>query len=174
MRQARKAFARLITSGSIGLISLEGDAPYDRPPLTERALEGQTIGFHLASDRERKVELHLKRKVESIDVQRKQVTDDQKNVYGYDKLLLATGGGTGDCYPFGEEDIIYYRTVEDYRRLRELTKQHGRFAVIVGGGFIGSEIAAGTGHEQEGSGDTFSGQRYLRLECSLPKTFASL
>ena len=43
--------------------------------------------------------------------------------------------------PFGGEDILYYRTLDDYRRLREMSAQHDRFAII-GGGFIGSEIAA--------------------------------
>lgn len=38
-------------------------------------------------------------------------------------------------------DIIYFRTLGDYRRLRELTAKGRRFAVI-GGGFIGSELAA--------------------------------
>src|SRR5262249_17826209 len=43
--------------------------------------------------------------------------------------------------PFGGEDIIYYRTVDDYHRLRKMTETGQKFAVI-GGGFIGSEIAA--------------------------------
>src|SRR5262249_23708137 len=43
--------------------------------------------------------------------------------------------------PFGGEQIIYFRTLDDYTHLRELTGQGERFAVI-GGGFIGSEVAA--------------------------------
>ena len=43
--------------------------------------------------------------------------------------------------PFGDDQIIYFRTLSDYRRLRALTETGRRFAVI-GGGFIGSEIAA--------------------------------
>src|SRR5262249_26228291 len=85
-------------------------------------------------------ELHLGRTVKSIDLKRKQVTDDQGATYGFEKLLLATGGEPR-LLPFGSERIIYYRTVGDYRRLRALTEKGKRFAVI-GGGFIGSEIAA--------------------------------
>src|SRR5262249_32953855 len=70
----------------------------------------------------------------------KRASDDQKNVFSFDKLLLATGG-TPRRLPFGGDQIIYYRTVADYRRLRALTEKHQRFAVI-GNGFIGSEIAA--------------------------------
>ena len=57
-----------------------------------------------------------------------------------DKLLLATGS-TPRRLPFGEDQIIYFRTLDDYQRLRGLTDGGQRFAVI-GGGFIGSEIAA--------------------------------
>ena len=68
------------------------------------------------------------------------MTDDQGTVYAFDKLLLATGG-TPRRFPWGGDDVIYYRTLDDYQRLRALTEQGQRFAVI-GGGFIGSEIAA--------------------------------
>ena len=84
--------------------------------------------------------LHLGRTVRALDPPRKQVSDDQGTVYTYDKLLLATGGMPRRL-PFGSDRIIYFRTLDDYKRLRALTEQGQRFAVI-GGGFIGSEIAA--------------------------------
>ena len=80
------------------------------------------------------------RKARSLDPRNKQVTDDQGTVHKFDKLLLATGV-TPRRLPFGGEQIIYYRTLDDYHRLRALTERGRRFAVI-GGGFIGSEIAA--------------------------------
>jgi NADPH-dependent 2,4-dienoyl-CoA reductase/sulfur reductase-like enzyme len=86
------------------------------------------------------VTLHLGRQARTLDPANKRVTDDQGTVYTFDKLLLATGG-TPRRLPFGGDDIIYFRTLDDYERLRALTDQHQRFAVI-GGGFIGSEIAA--------------------------------
>src|SRR6185312_14880405 len=70
----------------------------------------------------------------------KRVTDDQGAVYAYDKLLLATGG-TPRRLPFGGDDVIYFRTLDDYERLRALAGRGRRFAVV-GGGFIGSEVAA--------------------------------
>src|SRR5262249_4841200 len=60
--------------------------------------------------------------------------------YSWSKLLLATGCSPRTL-PFGQDEIIYYRTASDYRRLRELAGTKTRFAVI-GAGFIGSEIAA--------------------------------
>src|SRR5581483_2835451 len=61
-------------------------------------------------------------------------------VYGYGKLLLATGG-TPRRLPFRGEQIIYFRTLDDYQRLRALTATGQHFAVI-GACFIGSEVAA--------------------------------
>ena len=57
-----------------------------------------------------------------------------------DKLLLATGV-TPRRLPVGGQRVIYYRTVDSYHRLRQEAEPGRRFAVI-GGGFIGSEIAA--------------------------------
>jgi len=84
--------------------------------------------------------LHLGRIAQHLDPQNRRVTDDQGTVYGYDRLLLATGGAPR-LLPFGGEQIIYFRTLDDYERLRALTAEGQRFAAI-GGGFIGSEVAA--------------------------------
>jgi NADPH-dependent 2,4-dienoyl-CoA reductase/sulfur reductase-like enzyme len=70
----------------------------------------------------------------------KRVVDDQGSEYTYERLLLATGG-TPRRLPFGDGNVNCFRTVEDYRRLRDSAEHGSRFAVI-GGGFIGSEIAA--------------------------------
>jgi len=73
-------------------------------------------------------------------VQKKFVVDDKGERYSYDKLLLATGG-TVRRLPYEISGIIYFRTLDDYQKLRILTEQGQNFLVI-GGGFIGSEIAA--------------------------------
>jgi NADPH-dependent 2,4-dienoyl-CoA reductase/sulfur reductase-like enzyme len=124
----------------IGIISSDSDPPYDRPPLTKALWKGSPMDSVWRHTQTRNVDLHLGRIATAIDVQRKRVTDDSKDTYLFDKLLLATGG-TPRRLPFGDKDIIYYRTLQDYRRLRHLTDTGQRFAVI-GGGFIGSELAA--------------------------------
>jgi NADPH-dependent 2,4-dienoyl-CoA reductase/sulfur reductase-like enzyme len=86
------------------------------------------------------VKFHLGRVVKEIVPTQKRVVDDKGDVFTYEKLLLATGGKPR-LLPFGKDQIIYYRTLSDYRRLRALAETGRRFAVI-GGGFIGSEIAA--------------------------------
>jgi len=89
---------------------------------------------------DKRVKVHLGRVVKEIIPQHKRIVDDRGDVFTYQKLLLATGGRPRRL-PFGEDRIIYFRTLSDYRRLRALTETGRRFAVI-GGGFIGSEIAA--------------------------------
>jgi NADPH-dependent 2,4-dienoyl-CoA reductase/sulfur reductase-like enzyme len=86
------------------------------------------------------VRLHLKTTATRIDVAKRQVVDREGNAYSYEELLLATGGSPRHL-PFGEPSIIYFRTLDDCRKLHELTQERDWFAVI-GGGFIGSEIAA--------------------------------
>ncbi len=127
-------------NGSIGLIGSEPDPPYDRPPLSKKLWKGKPIESIWRGTKDKGVDLHLGRKAQSLNPQDKSVTDDQGNSYTYEKLLLATGG-TPRRLPFGGENIIYYRTVHDYRTLRALSEKKRRFAVI-GGGFIGSEVAA--------------------------------
>jgi NADPH-dependent 2,4-dienoyl-CoA reductase/sulfur reductase-like enzyme len=85
-------------------------------------------------------DLFLGRRAEQLDPKEKWIRDDRGDPYNYDKLLLATGS-TPRRLPFGGDRIIYFRTVNDYRELRALSDARGRIAVI-GGGFIGSEIAA--------------------------------
>lgn len=126
--------------GTIAVIGAEADAPYDRPPLTKGLWKDKPLDSIWRSAAKDQADLLLGRRVERVDMWRRQVTDDRGDSYGFEKLLLATGG-TPRKLPFGGEHILYYRTVADYRQLRALAEKGNRFAVI-GGGFIGSEIAA--------------------------------
>ena len=137
---AVRGIRQVDTAGSIGLISAESNPPYNRPPLTKGLWKGKALDTIWRKTDSQGAELHLGRLVQTLDPRNKQVTDDQGTVYTFDKLLLASGA-TPRRLPFGHDEVIYYRTVDDYRRLRALSDQGGRFAVI-GGGFIGSEIAA--------------------------------
>jgi len=126
--------------GTIGLIGNEPDLPYNRPPLSKGLWKGKPLENIWRKTEERQVELHLQHTAKSLDLRARWVTDEEETTYTYDKLLLATGG-TPRRLPYGEGHIIYYRTLADYKRLRTLTERGQLFAVI-GGGFIGSEVAA--------------------------------
>jgi NADPH-dependent 2,4-dienoyl-CoA reductase/sulfur reductase-like enzyme len=137
---AVRGIREIDSKGSIALISSEPDAPYDRPPLTKALWKGKPLDSIWRHTETQRVDLIPGRTVTAINVQRNTVTDDKQEVYSFDKLLLATGGSPRRL-PFGGEDILYFRTLADYRRLRSDTENGQRFAVI-GGGFIGSELAA--------------------------------
>jgi len=128
------------STGRIGLISAEPDAPYDRPPLSKKLWKGKSLDIIWRKTGNKGVKVHLGRVVKEIVPKQKRVVDDKGDVFTYQKLLLATGGRPRRL-PFGDDQIIYFRTLSDYRRLRALAETGQRFAVI-GGGFIGSEIAA--------------------------------
>jgi NADPH-dependent 2,4-dienoyl-CoA reductase/sulfur reductase-like enzyme len=126
--------------GSIGLLSAEGHPPYDRPPLSKKLWKGKPLESIWRRTESQGLTLHLGRTARHLDPQNKRITDDQGAAYGYGKLLLATGG-TSRRLPFGGEQIIYFRTLDDYERLRALTRA-GQHVAVIGGGFIGAEVAA--------------------------------
>jgi 3-phenylpropionate/trans-cinnamate dioxygenase ferredoxin reductase subunit len=136
---ATKGIRELDTEGSIGLISMEPDPPYMRPNLSKGLWKGRPVEKIWRKTEER-AELHLNRKIVQLDPTKKHVLDDGGDEYTYDKLLIATGG-TPNHLPFGNGNIIYYRNFQDYKYLRSLTEQGDQF-VVVGGSFIGSELAA--------------------------------
>jgi NADPH-dependent 2,4-dienoyl-CoA reductase/sulfur reductase-like enzyme len=128
------------SAGRIGLLSAEAEAPYNRPPLSKALWKGKPLDSVWRKTREQDVDLHLGCVVSGIIPDEKRLLNNQAQVFSYGKLLIATGGRPRRL-PFADDEIIYFRTLSDYRRLRALTEHGERFAVI-GGGFIGSEIAA--------------------------------
>jgi 3-phenylpropionate/trans-cinnamate dioxygenase ferredoxin reductase component len=126
--------------GSIGLVSAEAHPPYKRPPLTKSLWKGASEDSIWRGTAERGVDLHLGRRIVSLELDARSVVDDAGEDYRYERLLLATGGRPRRL-SFGGEDVVYFRTLDDYRSLRGRADAGARFAVI-GGGFIGSEIAA--------------------------------
>lgn len=138
---AAQGIRELDTTGTIGLLSAEPDAPYDRPPLTKGMWKGKPRDKVFRHTEDKNVTLHLNTRATALDPAKKQVTDESGTVYTYDKLLLATGG-TPTRLPFGQDHIIYYRTLRDYDRVRALADEKQHF-IMIGGGYIGSELAAG-------------------------------
>ncbi len=137
---AAQGIREVDTAGTIGLIGDDPDPPYSRPPLSKALWKGEPLQSVWRGTEDRGVKLHLGRRAVTLDAAAKQVTDERGTVYGYEKLLLATGGRVRRL-PFGGDDMIYFRTLADYRRLRQATDAGAR-CLVIGGGFIGSEVAA--------------------------------
>ncbi len=135
-------------NGSILLISAENHLPYHRPPLTKQLWSGKkkvediyVQGQQFYTDRG--VQLALSSTAASVDVRNKTVANSNGRVVEFDRLLLATGG-TPSRLPIRGGDlkgVCYFRRLDDYLAVRQLATE-GKSAVVIGGGFIGSEIAA--------------------------------
>lgn len=127
-------------AGTIGLIGDEPHPPYDRPPLSKKLWSGKPEESVWRNTAAASVELRLGRRVVAVDPVHRQVTDNQGESCSYSKLLLATGG-IPRRLPQADDRVIYFRTLDDYRRLRQLCTR-GQSFVVIGGGFIGSEVGA--------------------------------
>jgi 3-phenylpropionate/trans-cinnamate dioxygenase ferredoxin reductase component len=135
-------------AGSVTMVGLEHDLPYDRPPMSKGALKGEeTYDSAFLHPRqwydEQNIELRLGREVRRVDVAGHQVELDNATTVPYDRLLLATGSRvrTIDVPGADAEGVHYLRTMEDSQRLRKRFEDRPNL-VVVGGGWIGLEVAA--------------------------------
>ena len=151
---AGQAAAQLIDSlrrrGYVGAITLVGDEgfPYQRPPLSKKYLAGE-LGLDRLQLRqptyfdEQRVELRLGRRAIAINRHSKQVQLDDGAMLEYEHLVIATGSHPRRLKLPGADlaGVHYLRSLSDADHLR--TEVHvGQHAVIIGGGYIGLEVAA--------------------------------
>jgi 3-phenylpropionate/trans-cinnamate dioxygenase ferredoxin reductase subunit len=133
-------------TGAITLIGSEPHLPYERPPLSKDALVAGA-GPKLVAEPDRYaqsgIEVLSGRTVTAIDRSRKQVVLDDGAVLAYDKLLLATGARPRALpgVPFSGGRIAALRGHDDAVRIRAHLVDGGHVAIL-GGGFIGLELAA--------------------------------
>jgi 3-phenylpropionate/trans-cinnamate dioxygenase ferredoxin reductase subunit len=126
--------------GSIVLVGAEPHPPYKRPPLTKGLWSGGDEAKIWKNTADAGAEVILGRRIVALDLAARRATDDQGDDYAYEKLLLATGG-TPRRLGGGDDEVIYYRTLDDFRKLKQIT-EGGASVVVIGAGFIGSELAA--------------------------------
>jgi NADPH-dependent 2,4-dienoyl-CoA reductase/sulfur reductase-like enzyme len=127
-------------SGTIGIITSDGNPPYKRPPLSKALWKGDPVESVWIPNVTEAATVHSSCTATSISRAEKKVVDDKGTSYNYDKLLLASGGSVRTL-PFSAEGIIYFRTFDDYQLLHRRADK-GKRSLVIGGGFIGSEIAA--------------------------------
>jgi len=127
-------------TGGITVVAEEPHAPYARPPLSKALWRGEDESTIWRGTADLEVGLRLGRTIIELDLEARRAIDDRGEIYAYERLLLATGGRPRRL-AFGGDKVTYFRTLDDYRYLRGLVNAEARFLVI-GGGFIGSEIAA--------------------------------
>lgn len=135
--------------GRVVLISAEDELPYERPPLSKEVLAGSDSGDGVyvhdqAWYADNNVELRLGMRVTSIDRVAKTVTLRDDSPVGYDKLLLATGSAPRKLKVDGDRlaGVHYLRTKRNAVDLKGAIEAGGKNVVVVGGGWIGLEVAA--------------------------------
>jgi 3-phenylpropionate/trans-cinnamate dioxygenase ferredoxin reductase component len=129
--------------GSIGLVGEEQDPPYSRPPLSKALWQGKDEKSIWRGTADLGVELHLGKRISKLDRAARTATDADGGSFGYEQVLLATGGRPRRFPWDTSNDIVYYRRVGDFRKLHSLAEAGEKEFVVIGGGFIGSEVAAG-------------------------------
>lgn len=145
---ARAAFALREKgfSGEITLIGAEPMAPYERPPLSKAgSADAADPKFIAAAEKytENGIRLLTGLEAKDIDTASKTVTLSDGTALSYDRLLLATGA-SARSFPGAPEASPHIRTLRthhDAMALRDAMKP-GRHIAIIGGGFIGLELAA--------------------------------
>lgn len=133
--------------GRIVLIGDEPHLPYERPPLSKELLQGKPDAHTPVRDRafydDRGIECRLGRRAVAIRPDDKTVELDDGEIVVYDKLLLTTGGRVRRIDAPGADlaNLFYLRTLDDSQAIDERLRD-GAHVVVVGGGFIGLEVAA--------------------------------
>ncbi|MBT6245018.1 MAG: FAD-dependent oxidoreductase [Gammaproteobacteria bacterium] len=148
---AGQAAASLRQEGYEGAITIIGDelfAPYQRPPLSKQYLSGELsidriyirpIKFY----KDRNIDLQCGVRVVAIDRDTKTISTDNDQTLAYDKLLICTGSRPRLLDIPGSDlpGIHYLRRLDDVDRIREDMKE-AQSICIIGGGYIGLEVAA--------------------------------
>jgi len=135
---AANGIRQIDTKGRIAIVSNDSHPPYNRPALSKKLWKGEKEEeIWMKMDN---VNLYQGKTIVSIDVNARTAKDNDGTIYRFQKLLIATGGKVNKL-PNAPDGVIYYRTFDDYKTLRGLTEKSNDF-VLIGGGFIGSEVAA--------------------------------
>lgn len=132
--------------GAITLIGEETSPPYQRPPLSKTFAHPQDIDSILLRPTSyydlQRIALFVDKTVERIDRESRLVFCDDGSRHAYDRLVLSTGAVNRTLQTFdGYENVMSVRTIADSWKLFSSAELRER-VVVVGGGFIGAEIAA--------------------------------
>jgi 3-phenylpropionate/trans-cinnamate dioxygenase ferredoxin reductase component len=134
--------------GRIVLVGAERERPYERPPLSKEYLRGEAdrekVYVHAADFyAEQEIDLRLGRVVASLNPPANELALEDGERLRYDRLLLATGAEPRRLAVPGAdlEGVLYLRSVGDSDALRQRLDGGGA-VVVVGGGWIGAEVAA--------------------------------
>jgi NADPH-dependent 2,4-dienoyl-CoA reductase/sulfur reductase-like enzyme len=145
---ARQLAESGLKAGELAILSADTAIPYERPPLSKGFLAGKDsedairinpAGFY----HEHGVDLRLGCEVSAVDAKRKRLALKSGGEFAFDQLIIATGARprTFDLPGAALPGIYYLRSLDDSKAIRQAAQSVKR-AAVVGGGFIGMEVAA--------------------------------
>jgi 3-phenylpropionate/trans-cinnamate dioxygenase ferredoxin reductase component len=146
---AAKQFVELgLKPGELAIISADTAVPYERPPLSKGFLAGKDTedAIRINSEnfyREHRVEIKLGCEASSVDTSRKRLLLKTGGEVGFEKLIIATGARprTLNVPGAGLGNVHYLRSLDDSKSVRR-SAENVKQAAVIGGGFIGMEVAA--------------------------------
>lgn len=134
--------------GRLVLIGSEPERPYERPPLSKEYLRGEADDAPFVYEEsfygENSIELRAGTAVTAIDTGESEVELAGGERIGYDRLLIATGAEPRrlEVPGAGLDGVHYLRTLADSQALGERLVAGQARVVVIGGGWIGAEVAA--------------------------------
>ena len=145
---AKELASRGLGSGELLIISADDALPYERPPLSKGFLSGKEneAGILINNPewyRQQGIEVKLQTEIERVDLHKKRLRATSGETFEFEALLIATGARARelDCPGNDLPNVFHLRSLDDSRKIgasAETCKQ----AVVLGGGFIGMEVAA--------------------------------
>lgn len=137
-----------LKAGELTIVSADTSVPYERPPLSKGFLAGKDAEQAIRINpedfyREHGIEVKLGCEVSSLDANRKQLTLKSNGELSFDKLIIATGARPRTLNVSGAElnGVHYLRSLSDSKSIRSAA-ENAKQVVVIGGGFIGMEVAA--------------------------------
>jgi NADPH-dependent 2,4-dienoyl-CoA reductase/sulfur reductase-like enzyme len=145
---AKELANRGMGSGELLILSADDALPYERPPLSKSFLSGKDTetGILINSSEwygEHGINVRLRTSIDSVDLRKRQLHASSGESFTFETLLIATGARARklDCPGNDLPNVFYLRSLDDSRQIRERAA-HCKQAVVIGGGFIGMEVAS--------------------------------
>jgi NADPH-dependent 2,4-dienoyl-CoA reductase/sulfur reductase-like enzyme len=145
---AKESASRGLRSGELTMVSAEDTLPYERPPLSKGFLSGKDTADGILINKlewyeKQGIDTKLRTTIDKIDLKKKRLYADSGEVFEFEDLLIATGASARklDCPGNDLPNVFYLRSLADSRKIREKAAS-SKQAVVIGGGFIGMEVAS--------------------------------
>lgn len=146
---AAKELVKLgLKPGEVMILAAEDALPYERPPLSKGFLSGKdaeesTLINQADFYKNHGIQVKLKTTITNVDLENRRLQSDSGEQFSFRKLLLATGARARALDSPGSElaNIFYLRSLADSKNIRSHMNA-AKKAVVIGGGFIGMEVAS--------------------------------